>query len=77
MTALKELPTEEAQKTLCIDSTTCHVSTSQELAQTMAKVQVNIVDAPVSGGTHPSPLIASQGMTLNRDRCLWCQGRNA
>jgi len=48
--ALKELPAEEAQKTLCIDSTTCHVSTSQELAQTLGKVQVNIVDAPVSGG---------------------------
>ena len=48
--ALKELPAEEAQKTLCIDSTTCHVSTSQELAQTLSTVQVNIVDAPVSGG---------------------------
>ncbi|KAF9792476.1 3-hydroxyisobutyrate dehydrogenase [Thelephora terrestris] len=47
---LKELPAEEAQKTLCIDSTTCHVSTSQELAQTMGQLQVNIVDAPVSGG---------------------------
>lgn len=48
--ALRELPAEEAQKTLCIDSTTCHVSTSQELAQTLGEVQVNIVDAPVSGG---------------------------
>jgi len=48
--ALKELPAEEAQKTLCIDSTTCHVSTSQELARTLGGVRVNIVDAPVSGG---------------------------
>lgn len=48
--ALKELPRDEAQSTLCIDSTTCHVSTSQELAQTLEQIQVNIVDAPVSGG---------------------------
>lgn len=47
---LKELPADEAQKTLCIDSTTCHVSTSQELAQLLGQIQVNIVDAPVSGG---------------------------
>lgn len=47
---LKELPTEEAQKTLCIDSTTCHVNTSQELARVLGEFKVNIVDAPVSGG---------------------------
>jgi len=51
---LGELPLEEAQKTLCIDSTTCHVNTSQELARTMGKFQVNVVDAPVSGGAHPA-----------------------
>ena len=49
---LKELPREEAQNTLCIDSTTCHVSTSQELAQILGQIQVNIVDAPVSGGAY-------------------------
>lgn len=54
--ALKELPAEEAQKTLCIDSTTCHVSTSQELAQILGEAQVNIVDAPVSGGAYLAPL---------------------
>jgi len=63
--ALKELPVEEAQKTLCIDSTTCHVSTSQELAQIMGEVQVNIVDAPVSGGAYHAPLIISPGLMLN------------
>jgi len=47
---LKELPADEAQKTLCIDSTTCHVSTSQGLAQLLGQIQVNMVDAPVSGG---------------------------
>lgn len=65
ISALKELPTEEAQKTLCIDSTTCHVSTSQELAQTLAKVQVNLVDAPVSGGAHPAPPVTSPHLTLD------------
>jgi len=55
--ALKELPAEEAQKTLCIDSTTCHVSTSQELARIMGGVQVNIVDAPVSGGKRLTSLL--------------------
>jgi len=63
--ALKELPAEEAQKTLCIDSTTCHVSTSQELAQILGEVQVNIVDAPVSGGAYLAPLIVSPGLMLN------------
>lgn len=63
--ALKELPAEEAQKTLCIDSTTCHVSTSQELAQTLGKVQVNIVDAPVSGGACLATLVASPCLMLN------------
>ena len=63
--ALKELPAEEAQKTLCIDSTTCHVSVSQELAQTLGEVQVNIVDAPVSGGVYLAPLIVSPGLMLN------------
>lgn len=57
---LKELPTEEARKTLCIDSTTCHISTSQELAKTLGQAQVNIVDAPVSGGAYPDPLIISR-----------------
>lgn len=57
--ALKELPAEEAQKTLCIDSTTCQVSTSQELAQILGEAQVNIVDAPVSGGAYLVPPIIS------------------
>ena len=52
---LKELPVEEARKTLCIDSTTCHVSTSQELARIMGTVHVNVVDAPVSGGACLAP----------------------
>ena len=52
---LNELPVEEAQKTLCIDSTTCHVNTSQDLARTIGKLQVNVVDAPVSGGAYPCP----------------------
>ena len=52
---LKELPTEEAQRTLCIDSTTCHVSTSQELARILEQAQVNLVDAPVSGGGYLPP----------------------
>lgn len=73
---LKELPTEEARKTLCIDSTTCHIGTSQELAQTLAQAQVNIVDAPVSGGACLDPPTISVGLLLNRSRRVWCQGRN-
>lgn len=69
---LKELPTEEARKTLCIDSTTCGIDTSHELAQILDKAQVNIVDAPVSGGACLGPFIVSAGWLLNRDRCIWC-----
>jgi 3-hydroxyisobutyrate dehydrogenase len=57
---LKELPTEEARKTLCIDSTTCHISTSQELAEILGQAQVNVVDAPVSGGAYLNPLAISR-----------------
>ena len=63
--ALKELPAEEAQKTLCIDSTTCHVGTSQELAQILGEAQVNIVDAPVSGGTCLALAIIPPGLILS------------
>ena len=62
---LKELPEEEARKTLCIDSTTCHVSTSQELARTMGTAQVNVVDAPVSGGVYSASLITSPRLMLD------------
>jgi len=62
---LKELSEEEAQKTLCIDSTTCSVNTSQELARIMGKLQVNVVDAPVSGGACPAPPVTSPCLMLN------------
>lgn len=52
---LEELPAEVARKTLCIDSTTCQVTTSQEVAQILERAQVNIVDAPVSGGGYFVP----------------------
>lgn len=66
---LKELPTEEARKTLCIDSTTCHISTSQDLAQILGQAEVNIVDAPVSGGGYLDPLIIFVDLLLNQNRC--------
>ena len=61
---LNELSEEEAQKTLCIDSTTCHVNTSQELARTMGELRVNVVDAPVSGGAYLAPAVTSPCLML-------------
>ena len=69
---LKELPTEEARKTLCIDSTTCQIDTSQDLAQILGQAQVNVVDAPVSGGAYFDPFIISVGLLLNENRRFWC-----
>jgi len=50
LAALRDLPPEEAKKTLCIDSTTCDVTTAQEVAKAVNRLNASMVDAPVSGG---------------------------
>jgi len=50
LAALRELPIGEAKKTLCIDSTTCHVNTAQEVATSVNELAASMIDAPVSGG---------------------------
>lgn len=50
LAALKDLPAAEANNTLCIDSTTCHVATAQELSKDVHATGASIIDAPVSGG---------------------------
>ncbi|KZT03517.1 3-hydroxyisobutyrate dehydrogenase [Laetiporus sulphureus 93-53] len=48
--ALRTLPKEDVQATLCIDSTTLDVEVAREVACDVHKVGANMVDAPVSGG---------------------------
>jgi len=50
LAALGNLPAEEARKTLCIDSTTCHVDKAQEVSKAVLEAGASMVDAPVSGG---------------------------
>lgn len=48
--ALRKLPQDVVQATLCIDSTTLDVETARELAASVSKTGARMVDAPVSGG---------------------------
>lgn len=48
--ALRKLPQDAAQATLCIDSTTLDVDIAREIAGSVAKLGAWMVDAPVSGG---------------------------
>ncbi|KAI0831144.1 3-hydroxyisobutyrate dehydrogenase [Trametes gibbosa] len=50
VSALRSLPSEVAQSTLCIDSTTLDVSVARTVAGEVQMVGAAIVDAPVSGG---------------------------
>lgn len=52
--ALRSLPPEQAQATLCIDSTTLDVAVAREVSADVHSLGAQMVDAPVSGG----PLMA-------------------
>ena len=54
LSALRTLPREQAQNTLCIDSTTLDVNTARNVAAHVIETGAQIVDAPVSGGTYSS-----------------------
>lgn len=51
LSALRALPREQAQQTLCIDSTTLDVNTARQVAADVIEAGAQMVDAPVSGGT--------------------------
>lgn len=50
ISALRSLPPEIAQSTLCIDSTTLDVEVARDVAADVERAGAAIVDAPVSGG---------------------------
>lgn len=50
ISALRALPPEIAQSTLCIDSTTLDVEVARDVAAEVERAGAAIVDAPVSGG---------------------------
>ncbi|OJT08686.1 3-hydroxyisobutyrate dehydrogenase, mitochondrial [Trametes pubescens] len=50
ISALRSLPSEIAQSTLCIDSTTLDVEVARDVAAEVERAGAAIVDAPVSGG---------------------------
>lgn len=50
LSALNSLPSEDAQRTLCIDSTTLDVQVAREVSADVIDTAAQMVDAPVSGG---------------------------
>ncbi|PCH38682.1 3-hydroxyisobutyrate dehydrogenase [Wolfiporia cocos MD-104 SS10] len=60
ISALRTLPPDEAQSTLCIDSTTLDVQVARGVAAEVQVTGANMVDAPVSGG-----VIGAKAATLS------------
>lgn len=48
--ALRELPRGEAERTLCIDSTTLDVNVARDIAKEVVQSLAQMLDAPMSGG---------------------------
>ncbi|KAI5124323.1 hypothetical protein M0805_008930 [Coniferiporia weirii] len=50
LSALRALPKEDVQETLCIDSTTLDINVARQVSSEVIEAGAQMVDAPVSGG---------------------------